>query len=142
MFAYREIFLLQLADDKDCICCAFASLPGTSPNCDSSIVTTCPMRLSAILSVFFIACTVNFSPLKLPWSRAYHPFPCKGRLNEALPPVNGDLPISNDCYGEVTVCLFELMLYVHGKQLRSCRDGNLSYPNCSWANLPEAGYQY
>ena len=40
------------------------------------------------------------------------------------------------------VCLFGLMLYVHGKQLRSCRDGQLSYPHCSWASFPEAGYQY
>ena len=38
--------------------------------------------------------------------------------------------------------LFGLMLYVHGKQLRSCRDGQLSYPHCSWASLPEARYQY
>ena len=29
------------------------------------------------------------------------------------------------------VCLFKLMLYVHGKQLGSCRDGQLSYPHCS-----------
>ena len=34
-----------------------------------------------------------------------------------------------------TFCLFGLMLYVHGKQLRSCRDGQLSYPHCSWASL-------
>ena len=40
------------------------------------------------------------------------------------------------------VCLFGLMLYVHGKQLRSCRDGQLAYPHCSWASLPEAGYKY
>ena len=40
------------------------------------------------------------------------------------------------------VCLFGLMLYVHGQQLRSCRDGQLSYPHCSWASLPEAGNQY
>ena len=37
---------------------------------------------------------------------------------------------------------FGLMLYVHGKQLRSYRDGQLSYPHCSWASLPEAGFQY
>ena len=78
------------------------SLPGTNPNCYSSIVTTCLMRLSTILSVTFIACPVNFSPLKLPWSRTYHTFPCKGRRNEALLPVSGDLPISNDCHGDVT----------------------------------------
>ena len=40
------------------------------------------------------------------------------------------------------VCLFGLMLYVQGKQLRSCRDGKLSYPHCSWAGLPKAAYQY
>ena len=39
-------------------------------------------------------------------------------------------------------CLFGLMLYVYGKQLRSCRDCQLSDPHCSWASLPEAGYQY
>ena len=39
-------------------------------------------------------------------------------------------------------CLFGLMLYVHGKQLMSCRDSQLSYPHCSWASLPGAGYQY
>ena len=77
-------------------------LPGTNPNCDSPIVTTCLMRLWAILLLTFIACYANFSPLKLPQSRAYNPFPCKGRRNEALLPVSGDLPISNDCYGEVT----------------------------------------
>ena len=37
---------------------------------------------------------------------------------------------------------FWLMLYVHGKQLLSCRDGQLSYPHCSWASLPKAGYQF
>ena len=40
------------------------------------------------------------------------------------------------------VCLFGLMLYVHDKQLRSCRDDQLSYPHCYWESLPEAGYQY
>ena len=40
------------------------------------------------------------------------------------------------------VCLFGLMLSVHGQQLRSCRDGQLSYPHCSWESLPEAGNQY
>ena len=34
------------------------------------------------------------------------------------------------------------MLYVHGQQLRSCRDGHLSYPHCSWASLSDAGNQY
>ena len=40
------------------------------------------------------------------------------------------------------VCLFGLMLYVHGQQRRSCREGQLSYPHCSPASLPEAGNQY
>ena len=40
------------------------------------------------------------------------------------------------------VCLFGLMLYVHGKRLRSFRNGQLSYPHYSWASLPQAGYQY
>ena len=44
--------------------------------------------------------------------------------------------------GDYAVCLFGLMLYVHGQQLRSCRDGQLSYPHCSLASLPEAGNQY
>ena len=38
--------------------------------------------------------------------------------------------------------LLGLMLYVHGQQLRSCRDGQLSYPHYSWASLLEAGNQY
>ena len=42
----------------------------------------------------------------------------------------------------VVVVVVGLVLYVHGQQLRSCRDGQLSYPHCSWASLPEAGYQY
>ena len=36
----------------------------------------------------------------------------------------------------------ELVLYVHGQQLRSCRDGQLACPHCSWASFPEADYQY
>ena len=40
------------------------------------------------------------------------------------------------------VVVDELVLYIHGQQLRSCRDGQLSYPHSSWASLPEAGYQY
>ena len=40
------------------------------------------------------------------------------------------------------VVVVELVLYVHGEQLRSCRDGQLSYPHCSWASLLEAGCQY
>ena len=43
---------------------------------------------------------------------------------------------------DLFVSLFGLMLYVHGQQLRSCRDGQLAYPHCSWASLPEAGNQY
>ena len=34
------------------------------------------------------------------------------------------------------------MLYDLCKQLKSCRDGQLTYPHCSWASLLEAGYQY
>ena len=45
-------------------------------------------------------------------------------------------------YVVVVVVVVELVLYVHGQQLRSCRDSQLSYPHCSWASLPEAGYQY
>ena len=37
--------------------------------------------------------------------------------------------------------IVELVLYVHGQQLRSCRDGQLSYPDCSWTSLPEARYK-
>ena len=47
-----------------------------------------------------------------------------------------------DIQNMIFVCLFGLMLYLHGQQLRSCRDGQLSYPHCSWASLPEAGNQY
>ena len=46
------------------------------------------------------------------------------------------------CAVVVVVVVIELMLYVHGKQLRSCQDGQLSNPHCSWACLPETGYQY
>ena len=42
----------------------------------------------------------------------------------------------------VVVVVVELVLYAQGQQLRSCRDGQLSYPHCSWASLPEARYQY
>ena len=42
----------------------------------------------------------------------------------------------------VVVVVVKLVLYVHGEQLKSCRDGQLSYPHCSWASLPEAGCQY
>ena len=40
------------------------------------------------------------------------------------------------------VVVVELMLYVHGKQLWSCWDGQLTYQHCSWASLPEAGNQH
>ena len=40
------------------------------------------------------------------------------------------------------VVVVELVLYVHGEQLKSCGDGQLSYPHCSWASLAEAGCQY
>ena len=40
------------------------------------------------------------------------------------------------------VVVVELVLYVHGQPLRSCRDSQLPYPHCSWASLPEARYQY
>ena len=40
------------------------------------------------------------------------------------------------------VRLIALLLCVHDKQLRSCRDGHLFSPHCSSANLPEAVYQY
>ena len=45
-------------------------------------------------------------------------------------------------YVVVVVVVVELVLYVHGEQLRSCRDGQLSYPHCSCAILPESGCQY
>ena len=35
----------------------------------------------------------------------------------------------------VFVCLFGLMLYVHGQQLRSCRDDQLSYPHCFFGRI-------
>ena len=31
--------------------------------------------------------------------------------------------------------VFELLFYVHGKQLRSCHDGQLPKPDYSWAGL-------
>ena len=46
------------------------------------------------------------------------------------------------CHLSFVVVVVELVLYIHGQQLRSCREGQLSYPHCSWASLPEAGYQY
>ena len=41
----------------------------------------------------------------------------------------------------ISVCLFDLMLYLHGKQLRSCREDQL-LNHTSWAGLPEAVYHY
>ena len=38
--------------------------------------------------------------------------------------------------------LFDLLLYVQGKQLRSCQDRQLSLPYCSWTSLPEEVYKY
>ena len=36
--------------------------------------------------------------------------------------------------------LFDFLLYIHSKHLRSRQDGQL--PHCSWASLPQAVYQY
>ena len=33
------------------------------------------------------------------------------------------------------VVVVALLFYVHGKHLRSCRDGQLTYPHFSWAGL-------
>ena len=63
-----------------------------------------------------------------------------GRQNDVYRPINIQKILSADCF-LMLVCLFWLVLYVHGKQLRSRRDGKLSYPHCSWASLPEAAYQ-
>ena len=63
---------------------------------------------------------------------------CQHGLNRSL----SITPVGTVGVFVVVVCLFGLMLYVHGQQLRSCRDGQLSYPHCSWANLPEAGNNY
>ena len=32
-------------------------------------------------------------------------------------------------------CIVALLFYVHGKHLRSCRDGQLTLPHFSWAGL-------
>ena len=40
------------------------------------------------------------------------------------------------------VCLLDLMLYAHSKQLRSCWDGQLSKPPCSWTSLLKAVNQH
>ena len=63
-----------------------------------------------------------------------------GRQNDAYRPINIQKSYRPTVF-LMLVCLFWLVLYVHGKQLRSCRDGQLSYPHCSWASLPEAAYQ-
>ena len=49
--------------------------------------------------------------------------------------------INNYLHNTILFRLFELMVNVHGKQLGSFRDGQLSYPHCSRASLPEAGHQ-
>ena len=36
-----------------------------------------------------------------------------------------------------TECLFDFLLNIHGKQLRSCQEGQLSYPHFSWAGLAD-----
>ena len=41
-------------------------------------------------------------------------------------------PVSDQI--RIKFCLFDILLYVHGTQLRSRRDGHLSQPHCSWAN--------
>ena len=33
------------------------------------------------------------------------------------------------------VVVVALLFYVHGKHLRSCRDGQLTFPHFSWAGL-------
>ena len=41
--------------------------------------------------------------------------------------------------------LYVVRLYkaqISDEQLQDHWDGQLSYPQCSWASLPEAGYQY
>ena len=37
--------------------------------------------------------------------------------------------------GICLVVVVALLFYVHGKHLRSCRDGQLTYPHFSWAGL-------
>ena len=55
----------------------------------------------------------------------------------------GKTPKTDFCHDTAQFILYlGLMLYVHGQQLRSCRDCQLSYQHCSWASLPEAGNQY
>ena len=36
---------------------------------------------------------------------------------------------------QVVVVVVALLFYVHGKHLRSCRDGQLTKPHFSWAGL-------
>ena len=63
-----------------------------------------------------------------------------GRQNDVYRPLNIQKSYRPTVF-LMLVCLFWLVLYVHGKQLRSCRDGQLTYPQCSWVSLPEAAYQ-
>ena len=44
-------------------------------------------------------------------------------------------PISKGVTFIVVVVVVALLFYVHGKHLRSCRDGQLTYPHFSWAGL-------
>ena len=45
---------------------------------------------------------------------------------------------------KLLACLFDLVLYVHGTQLRSIviTARSVTLPHCSWASLPEALYQH
>ena len=38
-------------------------------------------------------------------------------------------------YQQFVVVFVVLLFYVHGKHLRSCRDGQLTQPHVSWAGL-------
>ena len=95
--AHRKIFLLQLADDKDCICCASAwnkiklecvnrhHLPYESVSNPLYAFHSqlCQIQSSMVASVQSITLSLTKSD------------------NEALLPVSWDLPISNDCSGKV-----------------------------------------
>ena len=41
----------------------------------------------------------------------------------------------NDAHIEFRIVVVVLLFYVHGKHLRSCRDGQLTLPHFSWAGL-------
>ena len=43
--------------------------------------------------------------------------------------------IQSNAKQEVVVAVVVLLFYVHGKHLRSCRDGQLTLPHFSWAGL-------